>query len=62
MDAEVERIRALERIFVAACITIFGIVCIIFGLDHFVVAVVAGVLGAVLGRRIHLPKWLAESS
>ena len=56
IDIEYERLRSRERIIVAGCITVFGIVCIMHNVNHAVVAAVAGVLGAVLGRRIWLPK------
>ena len=56
LDIEYERLRSRERIIVAGCITIFGMVCIMHNIDHAVVAAVAGVLGAVLGRRVWLPK------
>ena len=44
------RAEAVVRAVVAVCITVFGSVCIVHGLDHAVVATVAVVLGWVLGR------------
>jgi hypothetical protein len=42
----------IVKIVVACCITAFGIVCIAHGLDHAVVAAVAGVLGGLIGHRV----------
>jgi len=41
------------KIVVALCITAFGITCIIHGLDHAVVAAVAGVLGGLIGYGVN---------
>jgi energy-converting hydrogenase Eha subunit A len=41
----------IVKIVVALCITAFGITCIMHGLDHAVVAAVAGVLGGLIGRK-----------
>jgi energy-converting hydrogenase Eha subunit A len=40
------------KVVVALCITAFGITCIMHGLDHAVVAAVAGVLGGLIGHRV----------
>jgi hypothetical protein len=42
----------IVKIVVALCITAFGITCIMHGLDHAVVATVAGVLGGLIGYRV----------
>jgi hypothetical protein len=39
------------RIAVACCITAFGITCVLNGIDHAVVAAVAGVLGSLIGYK-----------
>jgi hypothetical protein len=36
---------------VALCMTAFGIACIMHGIDHAVVAAVAGVLGGLIGYK-----------
>jgi len=56
INIEYERLRSRERIVVAVCVTLFGIICLIHGVNHAVIAAVAGVLGAILGRRVWLPK------
>jgi len=56
INIEYERLRSKERILVAVCITVFGIVALLHGIDHAVVTIVAAVLGAIIGRRIWLPR------
>jgi len=41
----------IVKLFVSGCITVFGIVCILHGVDHAVVAAVAGVLGSLIGYK-----------